>query len=91
MNKKIMSFDGEPFVLEGNVITCPTKETYLLLDEIEKFALSGLKRIVGMNGTTKRPCYIWRDNYYVHIDCLKETISSFNEKLEKLKLQIYGV
>lgn len=81
-------FGNELMILRGDTIECPSKKAYVLLSEVENFMENRQKRAVGVRGDTNMPCFMWEDDHYVHIGCLKEMKDVFQEKYAQLILNL---
>lgn len=85
-----MTFDfgGEAVIASGSTLECPAKKTIVLFSKIQEFMLDrSQKMVVGIRGDTNEPCRMWQDSHFVHIGCLKETITQFDRKfIEVTKL-----
>lgn len=84
--EEVLTFGGEYVeIVIGKILHCPTKNTFVDLSLVEKFRETGevgKKMAVGTN--QGKICYIWKDSDFVHIDCLKETLASFDRKYIQL-------
>lgn len=84
MQETTLTFDNQLLVVSGDTIECPAKKTVVLLSMIQEFMVHRRKMVVGIRGDTMEPCTIHEDDHFIHVGCLKELKSDFQQKFIQL-------